>query len=245
MIERPDPLDDLELDRRLSVMANPSKPLPGYGAYLLLAVMVALALLTAIRVGRQGEERAQASSAAICRTIQPLQKAYLEDLSLRTAPRTLGKGATPQQIIEQDRQNKQNAEYRKSQIARLKAISCGELEEGNPEAIPVAVPPPPPIVKGVDGATGPAGADGQIGPAGVGGPPGPSGPPGPDGPLGPQGPPGPPGPTGPRGADGPPGPQGPPGEQGEPAPTTTTTQPPPTTTTTQPPQSSPLPGVSL
>jgi hypothetical protein len=235
-------LDERDNDLAGRIHAQPIfRRSPGYVAFALLAVLTA-ALGAGVFVNARNQARQNAERAvANCRVQSSTQEVLLDVLNRLTAPRVLGNGVTPAQVEHQDRLNAEAAAYRAARVADLEAIACAKLSSGEPEAVEVAAPPPPPSgAPGITGERGPMGLTGPAGPAGIPGedgapgPRGDSGPQGETGPSGPQGSPGEQGPPGPPGPQGETGPQGPPGEDSNGSGSTTTTSTPSTTTTTTP-----------
>ncbi len=254
--------EETPLTERLDAINAASRPSyrPIITAIIVLAFFVLLAVSGAIfsydkalNTDRHQQQQNKAFIAAACRSQQTTRDGFVELLNRLTAPRKLGDGASQAEIAFQNQQNADAAIYRTKAIAALSGLNCSGKTgpDGQPEPIPVFVPPAPPVIIGPAGSQGPAGLTGPPGVSGVNGvdgvnglqgPVGPTGGPGPvgsvgptgasgpTGPTGPTGPPGPTGPIGPPGPSGPPGPVGPPGPQGPPGPSAPTT-----TTTTSPP----------
>lgn len=212
-----DPIAKAErFDEHLDVAAR--RPYrPGIVGFTALGLFSVLAFLVSVLTGVQANNRTKAlareTSAANCRTAGTVRAGLVDLLNRLTAPRVLGRDATPEQVAFQEVENAQAAAYRAERIAKLQALACGPLADDG-KVVPLLVRMPPTPTPGVPGLSGERGAAGLTGPMG---PPGPAGKDGRDGRDGKDG------------RDGEPGPQGPPGE---PSPTTTSTTSSSTTTTT-------------
>lgn len=200
-----------EADKRFDKLKP--KPIPTYSAIFVIALVTTIALLVSGLAIRRSSQAIEAN----CTVSQRSRELTVDMLNRLTAPRTLGPGATPEQLADQESQNKEAAEYRKDAIGRLRQLNCKDLSDlAIPEPKPIPVPAPRNTTSvGATGAQGPPGLTGPAGPAGPPGPPGEPGPPGVDGRDGRNGVDGRDGQDGQDGQDGAPGPQGPPGPQGE------------------------------
>jgi hypothetical protein len=220
----PVPTDE-ELSAAVAVLAAgpppdaPSRPPPGWVPFVALAVFVVLSVGGSVWAIRTGRSQTLAYATVNCETTNVNRSALLNLVNRQTAPRTLGSAATDEQRAMQDEANAEAAKFRDELVNELRASRCGVTEaDGEPQAVDVPTPSPPPTIVGPDGSSGPAGVTGPPGPPGEPGKPGESI-------VGPQGEPGLDGAPGLDGESvvGPPGPAGPPGPEA----TTTTTAPPP------------------
>lgn len=211
------PVDPDGHELRMAVLEGiaKAKRVPGYPAYIALAILVVLSIFMAMRASSQANQRLQDATEANCKVQAGNRTAIVDLINRLTAPRKLSDGATPEQVAFQEKQNKAAAEYRKEALAALTGLKCSELSKGNIVVLPLLNPPPPAAgLTGPSGETGPIGLTGPIGERGADGKDGESI-------------------TGPKGekgdsVTGPKGEKGDKGDTGDPAPTTTTT----TTTTT-------------
>lgn len=205
------------------------RPRPTYAAFMVLAIVTALALLA----GGFATVQANKSAEVTCQVTRRTRAVMVDVVNRLTAPRVLPEGASPEQVEVQAAQNEAAEQYREDAFARLQDLPCKELGGlTTPEPQPIRVPPQFLGGQGAPGLTGPPGPMGPDGPSGPGGPSGQDGRDGRDGLRGPHGDPGPQGPQGPPGPEGQRGPPGEKGDPGEPAPTTTSTTSTSTTTTT-------------